>query len=73
MNKRIIIFGDLPIATKAAEEIFKISGVKLVGVVIRKCHQKHNNPWSKASYLYEYATNNIPIFTLNGLEQDNDL
>ncbi len=53
MNKRIIIFGDLPIATKVAEEIFKISSVKLVAVVIVKYHQKHNDPWPKTPYLYE--------------------
>ena len=60
--KKIIVFGDLPIATKVCEEILKYPEVELVGVVLgEKLSLKNNDPWN-VPILKEYAIeNNIPI------------
>lgn len=57
--KKIIVFGDLPIATKVCEEILKYPEVELAGVVLgKKFNLKHNDPW------------NVPILKKYAIEKD---
>lgn len=52
--KKIIVFGDLPIATKVVKFIEKRPDVKLVGVVIGKKNPKKIDPWDD-EFLIDYA------------------
>ncbi len=71
--KRVIVFGDLPIATKVCEEILKYPEVELSGVVLgKKLKLKNNDPWD-VPILREYAIeNNIPILDFEGIANKKD-
>lgn len=61
--KKVIIFGDLPIATKVAKYIKKLSTLELCGVVIGNTNFKNNDPWTDEP-LFEYSNKeNIKIFS----------
>lgn len=68
MMKEILVFGDLPIASKVCEEILKYSDVVLSGVVLgAKSKIKNNDPW-KIPPLKEYAKmKNIPILNFEAI------
>lgn len=71
--KRVIVFGDLPIATKVCEEILKYPEVELSGVVLgKKLKLKNNDPWD-VPILREYAIdNNIPILEFDRIAKDHN-
>lgn len=70
-KKKIVIFGDLPIATKVAMGIKKMDGVELLGVVIGNDNPHNNDPWKDVECLEEYAKkNNIKIFTMGELKDN---
>lgn len=75
--KKIVVFGDLPIATLVVEHIMADPSVQLVGVVIGNENPTNNDPWENVPVLTEYAERKgIPKFSLDELVnkfQKNDL
>lgn len=69
--KRVIVFGDLPIATKVCEEILKYEEVELAGVVLGKKKKLNNNdPWD-VPILKEYAIEKkIPVLDFDRIAND---
>lgn len=68
-KKKIVVFGDLPIATKVVMKIMKMESLELIGVVIGNDSPHNNDPWKDVECLEEYARkNNISIFTIKELE-----
>jgi methionyl-tRNA formyltransferase len=69
--KKVIVFGDLPIATKVCEEILKYPEVDLAGVVLgKKLNLKNNDPWD-VPILKEYAIENkIPILDFDAITNE---
>lgn len=66
--KKIIIFGDLPIATKVCEFIAKQKDIDVVGVVIGNPNPKNNDPFPGTPLLQEYAVKNqMPILKMDDL------
>jgi len=60
--KKIIVFGDLPIASKVCEEILGYSDLVLSGIVLgNKTKIKNNDPWNILP-LKEYAKIKIFLF-----------
>ncbi|MBC3618012.1 hypothetical protein H8R01_11530 [Vibrio metschnikovii] len=63
--KEIIIFGDLPIATKVAKYVSKRSDICLAAVVIGNENPRNNDPWDE-QLLIDYAKdNNLKVLTLD--------
>ena len=61
--KKVIVFGDLPIATKVVKFIRKNLKMELVGVVIGNENPKNNDPWED-EILIDYARKeNIKLLT----------
>ncbi|PKD44655.1 formyltransferase family protein [Rhodohalobacter barkolensis] len=75
--KKIIVFGDLPIATLVAKHIMEDPNVQLIGVVIGNENPTNNDPWEKVPLLAEYVEREgIHKFSLDELVskfQKNDL
>ena len=70
-KKKIVIFGDLPIATKVAMKVKKMVGVELLGVVIGNENPHNNDPWKDIECLEIYAKkNSINIFTMEELKDN---
>ena len=68
---KIIIFGDLPIATKVAKLVISNKHFLLSGVVIGNKNPSNNDPWDE-ELLYDFAVNNgVSIFDLNDLKDSN--
>lgn len=66
--KKIVVFGDLPIATKVVIELRKMKNVELVGVVIGNNNPHVNDPWKNVDCLATYAAKEyIKIYTLDEL------
>ena len=64
----VVVFGDLPIATKVCSFLQGRDEVKLVGVVIGNENPTNNDPWSDVPLLKDYAeSNNIERLTLDEL------
>ena len=65
--KKVIVFGDLPIATKIVQFLETLDDLE-IGVVIGNANPHNNDPWKNTPLLYDYATqNNIPIYSLDDL------
>ncbi len=75
--KKIVVFGDLPIATLVVEHIMEDPNVQLVGVVIGNEDPTNNDPWENVPLLTEYADREgIQKFSLEelvGKFQENEL
>ena len=68
MKKKVIVFGDLPIATKVTIDLLKRKDVKLIGVVTSGKKFNNNDPWENIPTLGEFAKlNTIPIYSLKNL------
>lgn len=68
MRTRIIIFGDLPIATKIAIEILKNQDYELVGTVIGNTNPHNNDPWQDIPTLNDFCIkNSIPTYEMKDL------
>lgn len=66
--KNIIVFGDLPIATKVCEHIRTIDNINLAGVVIGNKSPNNNDPFFNTPLLYDYAIEKkVPIYTMSNL------
>lgn len=66
--KKIIVFGDLPIATEVCKFISNDSNSELIGVVIGNMNPNNNDPFEDNQLLYDYAVkNNIQIYTISEL------
>lgn len=66
MKKRVVVFGDLPIATKVTKDLLGRRNVDLVGVVLSKKKFNNNDPWKNTPTLFEFAkSNNINILDIN--------
>lgn len=52
---RIVVFGDLPIATLVVKHVMNDDNVELVGVVIGNQNPTNNDPWKDVPILSEYA------------------
>ena len=62
--KKVIVFGDLPIATEVAKFLNTLNDIELVGVVSEKRHKMNVDPFS-SECLYDYAKNAfIPVYRL---------
>ena len=65
--KRVIIFGELPIATKVLLFLNQITDVEIVGAVTQKRNKGNVDPFDCPS-LYDYCIKeNIPIFSFQDL------
>ena len=72
-KNKIIVFGDLPIATKVVMELNEMDNIDLVGVVIGNDNPHVNDPWDDVECLSVYAKeNNIRKYTLNDLVENFD-
>ncbi len=68
MKKKVIIFGDLPIATKVTIDLLKRKNVELIGVVTSGKKFNNNDPWENTPTLGEFAKlNKIQILSLKNL------
>lgn len=68
MNKKVLVFGDLPIATKITEDLLNRKDVELLGVVISNKMFNNNDPWTETLNLKEFAKlNRINIFNFHEL------
>ena len=68
MKKRVVVFGDLPIATKVTKDLLSRKDVDLIGVILSKKKFKNNDPWKNTPNMYEFAKlNNIKILNTNKL------
>jgi len=67
-KKKVVLLGDIPIATKALKLLHKKQNVDIVGVVCKEQKRTyHNDPWDEP-FVYDYAKdNNLPIKTVNDL------
>ncbi|MCG7562519.1 MULTISPECIES: formyltransferase family protein [unclassified Pseudoalteromonas] len=67
--KKVVIFGDLPIATKVAKFISQHDGCEISAVVIGNENPTNNDPWDD-ELLLEYArAKSIPILSLDELKK----
>lgn len=68
MKKRVIVFGDLPIATKVTEDLLSRKNIDLIGVILSKKKFNNSDPWKDTPNLYEFAKlNKIKILNINKL------
>lgn len=51
---KVVVFGDLPIATKVVIELKKIKNIELIGVVIGNDNPNNNDPWTDIPCLAKY-------------------
>lgn len=69
---RVIVFGDLPIATKVAKFILEHTECILSAVVIGNDKPKNNDPWSD-ELLFDFAMNNkVKIMTLSEISNGDE-
>lgn len=69
--KKVVIFGDLPIATKVALFIKKLKNLSLEGVVIGNDTPHNNDPWTNIPLLKEYAkSNDIKILSMEEVKNN---
>lgn len=69
MVYKILVFGDLPIASEVCDFIKRQDNCELVGVVIGNDHPNNNDPF-ELPILQIYAQNkDIPIYTLNQITE----
>lgn len=55
MKKKVVVFGDLPIATKVVSDLRERSNVSLEGVVIGNRNPLNADPWPDVPLLADYA------------------
>ena len=55
MKKKVVVFGDLPIATKITKDLISRNNVNLIGVVLSKKKFNNNDPWKNTQCLSEFA------------------
>jgi len=68
MKKKVVVFGDLPIATKITKDLISRNDVNLVGVVLSSKKFNNNDPWKNTPCLFEFAKlNKIKILNINDL------
>ena len=68
MKKKVVVFGDLPIATKITKDLISRNDVNLIGVVLSKKKFNNNDPWKNVPSLFEFAkSNKIKILNINDL------
>lgn len=68
MNRKnkVVVFGDLPIATKIAEFVKNFEGTELSAVVIGNESPHNNDPWINTPCLSEYCKEHfIQTYSLN--------
>ena len=66
----VIVFGNLPIATKIVMFLKEQSNIELKGVVISDPTPHNNDPWEDTPCLYDYCKREfIPIYKLEELPQ----
>lgn len=62
-KKKIVVFGDLPIATKVVQWIGNVEELELIGCVVSKPDAHNNDPWKDTPMLKEYCEeNHIKVF-----------
>ncbi|RUO37328.1 hypothetical protein CWE13_05025 [Aliidiomarina shirensis] len=65
----IVIFGELPLATKILQFLQSFESINVPFVVCENYNAKNLDPWPETPMLYEYAASqNIPVIKLNELE-----
>ncbi len=65
--KKVIVFGDLPIATKIVQFLETLDDVE-IGIVIGNNNPHNNDPWEDTPLLFDYAIQkNIPMYSLENL------
>jgi methionyl-tRNA formyltransferase len=67
--KKIIIFGDLPIATKVARFIENNPDTRLAGVVIGNNNPKNNDPWNDELLIHYAEKNQIDVLDLEAIKK----
>lgn len=68
MKKRVIVFGDLPIATKVTEDLLGRKNVDLIGVILSERKFNNCDPWEETPNLHEFAKlKKIRILNFNRL------
>ena len=68
MKKKVVVFGDLPIATKITKDLISRNDVNLIGVVLSRKKFNNNDPWKNIPCLFEFAkSNKIKILNINDL------
>lgn len=67
--KNIVVFGELPIATKIAQFIDTLEDATVLCVVCENYNAKNADPWHDVPMLFDYARNkDIPILRLKDLK-----
>ncbi len=73
MKHRVIVFGDLPIATKVVMWICSQPAIELIGVVIGNKKPNNNDPWEDVPLLWQYSEQNaIRQLTLDEIRNMDD-
>ena len=71
MKRKIVVFGDLPIATKVCMWISGQSSLELVGCVSSNPMAHNNDPWKDIPMLRDYCiSNNIPLYSYEEFKDD---
>lgn len=70
-KKKVVVFGDLPIATKVVEYILENNGIELIGVVLGADNLHNNDPWKDVPLLKDFAkSKDINILTFEDLKKN---
>lgn len=73
-KQKIVVFGDLPIATKVVMSLKEMENVDLAGVVIGNDMPHNNDPWQDTPVLKDYCKkNDIKVFSIEQLGDISDL
>lgn len=71
MKRKIVVFGDLPIATKICMWIREESSLELVACVSSNPMARNNDPWKDVPMLRDYCNaNNIPLYSYDDLKEN---
>ena len=67
---KVIVFGNLPIATKVVMELQNEKNIELVGAVISDKNPNNNDPWREIPCMYEFCSENgIEVIELEKLPE----
>ena len=67
---RVVVFGNLPIASKVVIELQNNRDIELAGVVISDKYPHNNDPWRDVPCMFEFCNeNNIEIIPIEELAQ----
>ncbi len=71
MKRKIVVFGDLPIATKICMWIREERTLELVACVSSNPKAHNNDPWEDVPMLKDYCNaNNIPLYSYDNFKSD---